>query len=317
MIQVEMTEGVSEGRWKEMVQKSPASQFFCTPVWAAILRETYGYRAAPALLDVDGTEILIPMMETGRFPFSSLESMPMGYGGFISPDSLSRTTIQSVIKKIVRGRHLNLNMTLPPFTETTPHEDFQVHKMQTDWDYTHVLPLDTNFERVAEKFHRGPKKRIKAAEASGLTVRLTNDLNDYRSVYDLYVLRSAEWGYRRPPHPWALYKNLQQYGNGYVRLRIAEVDGKAVGGVITFEYRTSAFLWLSLSPAEYMHYNSSFLLLRDAIQSLCEREFTHFNLGGSGKLDGVRKFKESFGGVKVPLCRFEACSLLGKVLLRR
>jgi hypothetical protein len=317
MMQIEMTEGISVPRWEQIVQNSPTSSFFHTPIWMKILKETYGYRAAPALFDMDGTKILVPMIEIRRFPFNFLESMPLGYGGFISPDMLSPAMLQSVIKMIVRGRHLKLYITLPPFTQTIPHDDFHLHKMQTEWDYTHVLPLDSNYERVAESFHRGPRRRIRMVEASDLTVRLTNDPKDYRSIYDLFTRRSAEWGYRKPPHPWALFKNLQHYGGQHVKLRITEMNGMPVGGAITFEYGTNAFHWMSLSPVDYMKYNSSDLLLQDLIQSLCERRFTHLDLGGSGKMDGVRRFKESYGAVKVPIYRYEACSLFGKILQHR
>jgi hypothetical protein len=316
-MQVEAIGSVPVKQWKQMIQNSPTGHFFNTPNWAVILRETYGYQIATTLFDIDGTEILVPMMEINRFPFSSLESMPLGYGGFISPSNPTPDMVQSVMKKIVGRRHLKLYMTLPPFTKITPHEEFQIQKVQTEWNYTHVLALDTNYEKVEEQFHKEPKKRIKMAEASGLTVRLTNDLKDFRKVYDLYTHRSIEWGYREPPHPWTLYQNLQQYGAQHVKLRIAEINDMPVGGTITLEFKKNAFLWLILSPKEYWRYNSTYLLLKDTIQSLCERRFSQINLGGSGKLDGVRHFKERFGGRMVPLYRYEAYSLLGKILIHR
>lgn len=316
-MQVEAKRDVSVQRWEQMIQNSPASHFFITPIWATILKETYGYRTATTLFEVDGTDILVPMMEIDRFPFSSLESMPLGYGGFVSPTNPTPDMIQNVMKKIVGRRRLILQMTSPPFTKTLPHEEFQIHKVQTEWDYTHVIPLDTNYENIEKQFHPRHKKRIKAAELSGLTIRLTNDLKDFRTVYDLYTRRSIEWGYSKPPHPWALYQNFQQYGDPHVKLRIAEIDDMPVGGAITLEYGTNAFLWMGISPKEHWHYNSTYLLLKDTLQSLCERRFTYLNLGGSGKMDGVRCFKEGFGGIMVPICRDGAYSLLGKILLHR
>lgn len=317
MMQVEVIENVSLQRWKQIIKNAPASYFFYTPEWATILQNTYGYRAAPVLFEVDGIEILVPMMEIGRFPFISLESMPLGYGGFFSPEKVTATMLRGMIKQIVRGWHLNLYMTLPPFTQITPKEDFQIHKIQTEWDYTHVLPLDTNYERVERNFHRGSKRRIKLSEKSAITIRITSDPMDYRSFYDLYVTRSKKWGYAKPPHPWALYENLQHYGGRHAVLRIAEVDGCPIGGAITLEYGINAFLWMIISSSKHKQYESSYLMLHEIIRDLCEHCFTHINLGGSGRLEGVRQFKESFGAVRVPIYRYEACSLLGKILLRR
>ena len=60
---IEYTEKIPESKWEEIIRNSENSYFFHIPAWAKILVETYGYRIATRLYEIDDKEILVPMMK--------------------------------------------------------------------------------------------------------------------------------------------------------------------------------------------------------------------------------------------------------------
>ena len=64
---------------------------------------------------------------------------------------------------------------------------------------------------------------------------------------------------------------------------------------------------------EYETYGSINLLFRNAIEQACDEGYKCYNLGLSGNLDGVRKFKESFGAEKIDVNRYRILSPFGKI----
>ncbi|MDD1674803.1 MAG: hypothetical protein LUQ13_04075, partial [Methanomicrobiales archaeon] len=70
------TESIAPQRWRSIVTRSPFGYVYHTPEWVKVL-EVYGpYRNATRLYNVDGTEVLIPMMEEKRWGMYLYESLP-------------------------------------------------------------------------------------------------------------------------------------------------------------------------------------------------------------------------------------------------
>jgi len=91
------------------------------------------------------------------------------------------------------------------------------------------------------------------------------------------------------------------------------MDGAAIGGLVTFEYADTVFMWSNAVPVAFRPFCPGHLLLDDVLRSAQERGFSLVNFGGSGNLLGVRKFKESFGAVKVDLETYQITSRLASL----
>ena len=318
---IEYTENVSEQKWNKIVRNSENSYFFHTPAWAKILEETYGYRIATRLYEIEGDEILIPMMEGKKYGFSYYHSMPLGYGGIFSASDLSSEILKKILKDIVGGRHLFFYLSLPPFFSFSIQEDSTIRQVNSEWNYTHMISLEKGFEYLwKNKFKRDLKRGIKKAEQNNVEIINTNKLESFELFYSLYKNRSEIWGYEVPPHPWKLYENLHKFGSSHVQLRLAVKDCKTIAGLITFEYGDSIFRWMNASLKKYLKYYPNNLLDKEVIEYACKMGFKYYNFGASGNLEGVRKYKERFGAEKVELKKYRVVSRLGKLanmILRR
>jgi hypothetical protein len=309
---IEYTENISEQKWDEIVRNSENSYFFHTHAWAKILEATYGYRIATRLYELEGNEVLVPMMEGKKYGLSYYNSMPLSYGGIFSLSDIPPETLQKILKNIVGGRHLLFELSLPPFFSFSIQEDLTISQVNSEWSYTHVLSLEEGFEYLwKNKFNRKNRNAIRKAEKSDIGVLNENSLQNFREYYELYVKSSKGWGYKKPPHPLELYENMCKFGLPHVQLRLAVKDDKAIAGLVSLYYGKNVFYWISAYLKEYEIYRPTNLLLKDSIEQACDEGYKYYNFGASGNLEGVRKFKESFGAERVVLTRYRVLSRLG------
>jgi len=82
---------VSKKRWTSILRSSGHAYFFHTPEWAEILQQTFGHTIATRIYEVDGAEVLIPMVEKRTAPFRAYASVPTAMAGYSGPKT-SRPT---------------------------------------------------------------------------------------------------------------------------------------------------------------------------------------------------------------------------------
>ena len=318
---IEYTENVPTPKWDEIVRNSENSYFFHTHAWAKILEATYGYRIATRLYEIEGNEVLVPMMEGKKYGLSYYHSMPLGYGGIFPLSDIPPETLQKILKNIVGGRHLLFELSLPPFFSFSIQEDLGIREVNSEWNYTHVLSLEEGFDYLwKNKFNRKSRNAIRKAEKSEIEVLNENSLQNFREYYELYVKSSKRWGYKKPPHPLELYENMCKFGSPHVQLRLAVKDDNVIAGLVSLYYGKNVFYWISAYLQEYHVYRPTNLLLKDSVEQACDEGYKYYNFGASGNLEGVRKFKESFGAERVELKKYRVVSRLGKLanmMLRR
>lgn len=311
----------SESKWEEIVASSENAYFFHTPAWAKIMEETYGHETATRLYEITGNEILVPMMKHKRYGFCTFSSMAGGYGGIFSTSALTPDIIKKVLKDIVGGKSLLLNISLPPFVDLPIREDAFVKEVNSEWNYTHVLPLEQGFEYLWKKRFVGKTRTaVRKAEKSGVKVLEASLLENVRQFYKLYVETSRRWGVSIPSQPLRFYENLYKFGSPYVRLTLAIKDDVAIGGLVNLYYAKNVFCWMNAFLKEYAAFVPVKLLMKESIEQACNESYRLYNFGASGNLEGVRKFKESFGAEKAEVKHYLVQSRLGKlarIALRR
>jgi hypothetical protein len=311
----------SDSKWEEIIESSENCYFFHTPVWAKVMEETYDYETATRLYEIDGNKILLPMMRSKGRGFYTYSSIPMGYGGIFSTSTLTPGVIQKILRGIVGGRSLRFTMSLPPFFNSPIQEDACITRIDTQWNYTHVLPLEQGFEYIwKKKFVGETRNAVRKAEKNNIKVITKNTFENYEIYYKLCIESSKRWGHKKPPYPLKFFENLYKFGSNHVRLRLALKDDIVIAALLNFYYADNVFYWGSAFVEEYKTYSSVNLLLKDAIEDACKKGYKYFNFGASGNLEGVRKFKESFGPEKVEVRQYLVQSRLvklGMLALRR
>lgn len=307
---------ISKSKWEKSILKSNNTCIFHSPIWAKALEKTYNYRNATALYEVNGKEILIPMMEIKKYGFKIFDSMPHGYGGIFSESELSQDNIKELLMNIMEDKPLFLHLTMSPLSELSVPNNKLIKEINDMWNYTHILKLNKNFEHVwKNNFKKKNRNAIRKARKSGIEIKKGDSLDDFKEYYKLYNEASQRWGYKNPPYPFKLYKYLYKYGSSHININFAMKDNKIIGGLITLSYAKTVFYWGSAYSANYGAHNSTNLLLSESIKLACQEEYKYYDFGASGNLNGVRKFKEGFGAQKVGIKRFRIPSNLGRLAL--
>ncbi|MCC7566102.1 MAG: GNAT family N-acetyltransferase [Methanomicrobiaceae archaeon] len=315
MVRYEYLDDISHERWMSVVRESKQAYFFHAPAWARVLEEAYGYRNATRLYEVDGSDVLIPMVEKERYGLITCSSMPFGYGGLLSRSDVPAEAIRQIVSDIVGGRRLTLHLSLPPFADLPMPGGLMIAEGNGEWGYTHLLPLHEGFLHIwKHRFRQDARRQVRQAERYGVEVVDGRTQEDVRAFYGLYAESSRRWGYKEPPQPMALYERLLEVGPPQVRLKLAMKDGTAIGGMVNLYYGQNAFGFASASSRESAKYRPSALLVKVSIEEACEDGYACFNLGASGSLEGVRRFKEDFGARQVGLREYRVASRLCRVL---
>ena len=308
---------VSKKKWEEIILKSDDACFYHSPLWAKILEKTYGFRDSTQFFEVNGKEILVPMMKRRQFGFNFLSSMPFGYGGFFSESSINSDDIKSLINEIIGGRNLIFNFKLSNFSNLPlDFGNSSIIEIKDSWDNSHILPVAKDFGYIwTNKFKKKTRGAIRKAVNNKLKIRKGDSLDDFKVFYDIYIKASQKWGYENPEYPCDLYKNMYKYGSKYVNLYLATKDDETIAGFITFNFGKSVIPWASVFLNEYGTFNPTSLLYCHIIKKACNDGFKYVDFGESGNLNRVKKFKESFGAEIVKINRFRAFSMMGRFAL--
>ncbi|MFN3431328.1 MAG: GNAT family N-acetyltransferase [Candidatus Sericytochromatia bacterium] len=160
---------------------------------------------------------------------------------------------------------------------------------------THVLALKP-FDELRAGFSRGCKARGNKARKAGLTLRVSRDPADARLYYGLYEDTIKRWGEKLTwARPLAFYERLLAEGGSAVRLFLAEQDGRVVSGLLFAAHGRVAHYVAGATLAEALPLCPSNFLMEEALATYAAEGFETFDFGPSNGLEGVQKFKESFG----------------------
>jgi len=303
-MRMEVVKNVSFEKWNEILSGSRRRTFFQTHLWAKVLDETYdNYRVATRLFTFDdGLEVLVPCMEIrldGHGLRRKYESMPLGtYGGLICGGGM---VTDLHVKRIIRHFETTCvtSICFNPDPLSDPATGYPSGGAVTP-TYTHILPLEKGFDHIWQnEFSSKVRNQVRKAEKSGVEIYVDSSMEGFKRYYAIYTESSKRWGKDKPDYPFKLFEALSRVDHRYVRLWMARAEGEVIAGALNFYYGDNVFYWGGAMLKEYSKYCPNNLLLKTAILDACREGYRYYNFGASGSLEGVRKFKESFGAKRV------------------
>jgi lipid II:glycine glycyltransferase (peptidoglycan interpeptide bridge formation enzyme) len=163
---------------------------------------------------------------------------------------------------------------------------------------THIVPLDGDYDRVAEAYAVMNRRAIRQAAKRGVTVRVIEDPSEI-PVFHAFYLDSAQ-RYGSPPLPLRFFQAIYDImvPKGLARFYLAWHEDKAVGGNLILRYRDKAYDWTWGYNRELQHLRPTNAMIDRAIRDEIELGSTEFNLGASPvDANGNAQFKENFGAL--------------------
>ena len=304
---MEIQQPVSRELWQRLAQRCPWATYFHTPAWAEAIAaafpefqshgigffdDTFGQVVLPAVVRIQKR-----LLRT-RYEYKSME--PGVYGGFIAEQPLTPAQIRRLCEALCSIRGCVGRIVETPDMPLHLPAPFSPKAMAT-----HRIRLERPYEEIAARFSRGQKSNIRQALRKGLQVRLAVTEQDITTYYLLYQRTFERWDKPKGSlYPLEFFLHLYRYYDGCVRFWLAEAAGEPVAGIIVLAWQKTLIYWHGSSDKQYFKLYPNNLLHAKVLEHACSNGFSYYDMGPSMGLEGVVRFKESFGAEQNPFMAY-------------
>jgi CelD/BcsL family acetyltransferase involved in cellulose biosynthesis len=293
--------------WDQAIAQCPGGTFFHTGAWLTAMQRVFDSRIQKVRLRFDDTRwALLPLsirpLARGLLPLA-VAGETGAYSGLISPAPLSAPQVLALYAR-VRKRYPNLQVVGNPLA-TGPH----VPLVATEHYETHLLRLQP-LQLLRQGFSRGCKSRCNKARKQGFELQMTSGPSAVGDFYPLYLDSAKRWGTKLTwIRPWAFFACLLEIGAPHIRFFFARHNGQVVAGLLLASYGTSVHYLAGATRADWLDSSPSNFLMEEALSYYAEQGLECFDFGASNGLEGVIRFKESFGAQGVPFYGYHTHTL--------
>jgi CelD/BcsL family acetyltransferase involved in cellulose biosynthesis len=292
--------------WDALVAAAPEATVFHTSAWAELwVEEWRGARWVAFVVEdgegyAGGLSAIVQNRGIGRTVFS----MPYGsYGGpLVRPDHPDPASVR---RELLEGyaRLATGRWTLR--SELTWYEGARGEipaRLDTEERFTHVLPLQPDFETLARGFAPPTRRLVRQSEESGLTIRSAAAESDVRAYYALAVDTVRRRGGK--PKPYSMYERIYRtfVPAGLARYHLVHHGDTPLAGSLHLFHRGIAMNWLTVSSEASWPLRPNNFLIAGTLVTLCEAGYLKYDLGESpADAAGLIRFKEGWGASRRPL----------------
>jgi len=284
--------------WLATARVCPWATYFHSPAWADCMAEIFPEFRAEALGSTlaDGTFVLLPAVVKKKkrllgqaVEYKSME--PGVYGGFIAGRALTAAEVQELAAAVLKLKNSAGRIVETPWQPLSLPATFISKKLET-----HIVELPPDFEALQSRFSRGQKSNLSQARRKGVTVRRAQSEQDIHEYFAIYLESVKRWGETAGAvYAKELFLRLHAAGDPQVQFWLAEVEGRIAAGVLTLAWGTTIVYWHGAAlPAYFKHYPNN-LLHAELMAWGCANGYGLYDMGSSAGLEGVARFKESFG----------------------
>lgn len=289
---------LTDARWKEFVERHPASTIFHTPEWLRALRESFGYE--PVVLTSSG-----PGEQLGNgLPFCRVRSWLTGtrlvslpFSDHCEPLGTGLEVcelLQALPGEVTRERvnYIEIRPILTPVPDGYGEaEVFCLHK----------LDLSPTSEEIFQKLHKSSvQRRIRKAERGELQYDEGTSEWHLKEFYRLFVMTRKKL--RLPPQPIDWFRKLLVCLKERMKISVVLHDGNVIASLISLHYKNTTIYKYGGSNAELHSLAGVPFLFWKAILAAKQRGAQTFDFGRSDlHATGLITFKNRWGTTVTPL----------------
>jgi CelD/BcsL family acetyltransferase involved in cellulose biosynthesis len=285
---------IEEPKWFDFVVSRPEATPFHHPAWARLLADCYGFRCF-ALVEVDSNGLIIagtPMIEIVRLRKRRWVSLPFTD----SVDILRASDSRSLVPAIEHARR-DAGIRSVVFRTAVDSMSGSVVGV------IHQLPLEPDLDRLWNRFEKSRvRSEIRRAEREGVSVRVSDDLVDMRTFYELHLQTRQRQGV--PIQPTRFFDLLQtgMIERGLGHLFIAEVEDRPAAAAVVLAWNGNVIFKLAASDRTLLRTKPNHALIWEAIRWSAKEGNATFDFGRSDEHNaGLRAFKSGWGAIERPL----------------
>jgi hypothetical protein len=283
--------------WDAIWRDCSYATYFHSREWAEIWSHYSQEWMRPNPLFVlfsDGKKALLPLScEMAGDSVKCYWSSPEGtYGGWIAVDPIGKE--HAILMKEFLITELG-----DLWWQTNPFDDLVAASAVNCniEDETHVIDLEKGFDAVYRDWSSACRRAERKARKSGVLVRTATTEQEWREYYRAYEDSLRRWGDQAlSRYEWALFREMFDTHSGHIKLWLATTkDGLVVAGALMCYAKTHVVYWHGAALEDYFALRPMNLLFYEIIKHASAGTYRWFDFNSSAGLEGVRRFKESFG----------------------
>lgn len=310
---MEVTGGLTREAWQSRLTACPGATVFHTPLWLDALVAAFGGRAeALEFRFPDGNWALVPLtlkaFAKGMF-WHAYSGESGVYGGLLAPRPL-RPDQEAEIYAWLASRFPNLQIFGNPFFAAGDPEGAGWERRE---HATHVLELASP-EALRAGFSRGCRARGNKARRAGVTTECYAGPDAAPLFYGLYLDSIRRWGEKLTwIRPFRFFEALLAVGPPHVVLHLARYQERPAAVMLVCAWGDGAHYLAGAADSSLMEHAPSNLLMEETAAYWLSQGKRYLDLGSSNGLEGVARFKESFGASPLPFAESRRQDRLGRL----
>jgi hypothetical protein len=288
--------------WNAFIDRHPDANLYHTLNWRDLVAEVFGHRPFYLILG-EGEDVrgVLPMFEA-RFPVlgSKMISLPydIGSGGALVRDDEAERALAARAIEIARKRSVNFvqlryggpRPALEGFEGLARSEPVIISDVELD-----------DRDQVWARITKDHQKSIKKAEKRDVEIREAESFDDYLAFYRIYLEVFRAFG--TPPYPKRYFRALwdRLRPSGGIRLLLAEVEGRIVGGLQLFCFNRELVSKFAACLPQAVPLRAYAALYWRAMELGLDEGYAHLSWGTSSRQQqGLIEFKERWGAKSRP-----------------
>lgn len=312
--------------WDALLADDPAATFFHTPLWSdALRRHVAGVSPVWIVARAGGSCVGgLSAVARRRGPLRLLQSHfdgtaggPLVASGLPEPerDAVAAALLARWAQAARCPDVAAASLILAPDADARWGGDLaRLGWRRQDLPFA-VIPLAGGVEAVEYGvLPRNRRNERNRALRRGCTAGVTADPGVLAEYYPIYLAAARRWGVA--PTPEALLGDLLVRGDGAVFLSWVRCDGRVIGGHVCFRHGAEVVAWIGATLPEHAAVFPATLLVWTDIVEACRRGAQRLDLGGSGGLAGVSRFKALLGARFALRGRWERAAPLYRIWRR-
>jgi len=277
---------------------TPAPSLFESNAWRRVLERTYGLSFHQA--HRDGIEATLPFATTTSALRARAVSLP--FSDYVVTEETEPSVYHTLVEE-VRAAYPSV----PLVVKTTYPHDIDSLGSTDQKGFYHRVPTPSH-DRVDDNMRSSFQRGVRKAKREDVTTDWATGPEALSAFYDLH--RSLRFGkFGKIPQPRRLFREIRraffEEDRGFVMQ--ARRHGTVIGALVALYHRDTLYYKFGASAKEALDHRPNNLLFHDLLHHGVDAEVKAVDLGYSGagpSYQGLRRFKESFGGRRQPITTF-------------
>ncbi|MBC5806965.1 MAG: hypothetical protein DLM53_10245 [Candidatus Eremiobacter antarcticus] len=287
--------------WEAIDRSAAAPTFFARPAWAKALADAHPYLTAwPLRCEIKPHgHAIIPLMRgsRGRFGWNVFEGMPFGsYTAILDQTNAPVTSeiAEAVVTDLLAKADAILLNPWPLKPLRAPASI--IRKLEE----ASVIDISGGPEQALSKMPSKSRRMVGQARRRGVQCAIETDEQAVDRYYELLEDAALNrWHISSPRTSKELLRRVAFHGKDSVEIWIARFEGKPVAGAVALYGSQEVLLWTTATRPGMEILRPHNLLHAEIEEHAAKRGIQWYNLGSSGGLAGVLKFKGSLGATSI------------------